>query len=340
MDLHNEGSMNIYVPQRAVSANGSTNQICSIPCSVSNDINSNFAVSGVYSVAMWFKAYGTGRQDDLFARDGPAYSMCLNFNTNDKLYFFISNSEAAGTPLAYRDGKWHHVVGTYDNNLVSEQIKLYMDGELVDTTTSTKGTADCTENDILLFGYTQTAGDFYGEICNFQFWSGTALDADEVKRVYSGIPVTDNRVCEFKFDDFVNGNVENNPNVIWDTTEAISGGWNATPSWVDRDIQCWCTRWDEGNWDVQIETMLNASDRNFLFDNVVPGAVRELYNVLGTPEYIDTTYSSSNTLIFEPLSGYGLSGLRKPRTIGVKSISDTFLNNKIFSVKIDGMRIE
>jgi len=338
MDLHNEGSMNIYVPQRAVSADGASNQICSIPCSVSLGVNEEFAVSGTYSVAMWFKAYGTGRQDNLFARAGPAYSMNLLFNTNNKITFYISNSEAAGTPLTYRDGKWHHVVGTYDNNLVSEQIKLYMDGELVDTTTSTKGTADCTENAILLFGYTPTAGDFYGEMCNFQFWSGTALDADEVKRVYSGIPVTDKRICEFKFNDYVKGDFS--PLVSWDTTETISGNWYSAPTYVDRDIQCWCNRWDEGNWDVQIETILNAADRNFLFDNVVPGAVRELYNVLGTPEYIDTTYSSSNTLIFEPLSGYGLSGLRKPRTIGVKSISDTFLNHEIFSVKVDGMRIE
>ena len=105
-------------------------------------------------------------------------------------------------------------------------------------------------------------------------------------------------------------------------------------------IDCWCSRWDEGNWNVTIETFMRSGARNELFTYVVPGAVRELYNILGTPKFIDGTYESGNTLICSPIHGYGLSSLREERMIAVKSISDTFLNRDKFSIKIEGNRID
>ena len=105
-------------------------------------------------------------------------------------------------------------------------------------------------------------------------------------------------------------------------------------------LQCWCTRWTEDNWGVTIETFLTSSSRNTLFKYVVPGAYRERNKILGIPTYIDTTYTSSNTLRIEPTSGFGLSSLRQSRTIVVKNISDTFLTPKLFHVKIEGVRLD
>jgi len=111
-------------------------------------------------------------------------------------------------------------------------------------------------------------------------------------------------------------------------------------SYPDFYIDCWCTRWDESNWDVIVETFLSSGARNMLFKNVAPGAIRELYNILGRPKYIDTTYSSGNTLILSPLSNYPLSSLVKERKIAVKNISDTFLTPNKFSIKIEGKRLD
>jgi hypothetical protein len=105
-------------------------------------------------------------------------------------------------------------------------------------------------------------------------------------------------------------------------------------------IDCWCTRWDESNYDVTIETFLPSGERNTLFNNVVPGAVRELYNILRKPYFIDTTYESGNSLILEPLSGYGLSGVRERRTVAVKSISDTFINWENLGTKLECKRLD
>lgn len=100
------------------------------------------------------------------------------------------------------------------------------------------------------------------------------------------------------------------------------------------------TRWDEGNWDLTIEIFLDSGNRNTLFTHLVPGAVGELYNILGTPYYKDITYTSSNTLIIHPLTGYGLSSLREGRMIAVKNISDTFINPEYFGIKIEGFRTD
>ena len=99
-------------------------------------------------------------------------------------------------------------------------------------------------------------------------------------------------------------------------------------------------RWDEGDWNVVIETFLDSSNRDTLFGNVVPGAVTEMYNILGTPKYWDTTYSSGNTLILEPQHSYGVSSLREKRIVAVKSITDTFINRNYFHVKIECLRLD
>ncbi|MBE3094411.1 MAG: hypothetical protein IMZ52_05220 [Actinobacteria bacterium] len=104
-------------------------------------------------------------------------------------------------------------------------------------------------------------------------------------------------------------------------------------------IQCWCTRFDEDGYNVVIETFLGSANRNLLFSHVVPGAVSEQYNVLGKPHFIDSTYSQSNTLWLECISGYGLSSVRTSREISCKSISDSFITPNYFNVKIEGVRL-
>jgi len=112
---------------------------------------------------------------------------------------------------------------------------------------------------------------------------------------------------------------------------------NAYPNFY---IDCWCTRWDESNWDVVVETFLSSGARDILFKNVAPGAVRELSNILGKPKYIDTTYHSGNTLILSPISTYPLSSIVNERRIAVKNISDAFLTPNKFSIKIEGKRLD
>jgi hypothetical protein len=105
-------------------------------------------------------------------------------------------------------------------------------------------------------------------------------------------------------------------------------------------IKCWCTRWDENDYTVSVETFLGSANRNLLFSHITPGLYRELYNVLGKPKYIDGTFRKANTLWLEPVGGYGLSGLRKSRLVTVKNASDTIITPNYFNVKLECVRID
>lgn len=131
-------------------------------------------------------------------------------------------------------------------------------------------------------------------------------------------------------------NIITHINIIDGETLRIYYSCNKYPNYY---IDCDASRWDETNYDITIETFLRKTNRNKLFNNLVPGAVGELYEILGKSVFKDSTYSSGNTLILHPLDGTGLSGLREDRTIAVKSISDTFVTKDLFNVKIEGKRL-
>jgi len=73
---------------------------------------------------------------------------------------------------------------------------------------------------------------------------------------------------------------------------------------------------------------------------VTPGACRELYNILDLPKFIDSTYTSSNTLRFSPNAAFNISSIRETRTVAVKNIQDSFLTNDLYSMKIESVRID
>ena len=84
---------------------------------------------------------------------------------------------------------------------------------------------------------------------------------------------------------------------------------------------------------------MSSGARNFLFNNVKPGVMKEQKIQLGWIIVTDLTFNSGNTLIIEPIDTYGLSGIRESKTIVVKNISDTFISPDLFAIKIEGSRI-
>lgn len=100
-----------------------------------------------------------------------------------------------------------------------------------------------------------------------------------------------------------------------------------------------CSRWDEDNWNVTIEIVANKETRDTLLGNITPGAVAELYTILGEPKFIDTTFSSGNTIWIIPKVKSGLIYLREPTKIAVKRYSETMLRWDLFKIKIEGVRL-
>lgn len=71
----------------------------------------------------------------------------------------------------------------------------------------------------------------------------------------------------------------------------------------DDYIQCYCSQWDSSNYSVVLRTWLTKGEVTTLRDNLVPGAVGELYQILGKPTYYDKTWEGGNTLRLVPNSG-------------------------------------
>jgi len=65
-------------------------------------------------------------------------------------------------------------------------------------------------------------------------------------------------------------------------------------------IDCRCSRWDVQDYSVICETWLKKDDLQTLVSNIVPGGVKELYQILGRKFYYDQTWQSKNTIKLEP----------------------------------------
>ena len=102
-------------------------------------------------------------------------------------------------------------------------------------------------------------------------------------------------------------------------------------------IECPCARWDEENYSVTIETYLTKSQRDTLRNNIRPGAVAELYRILGKPVYYDTSFGM-NTITVAPISGTQLANMHSEVTLYVKNYAERITDANDFHVKIVGYK--
>ena len=88
-------------------------------------------------------------------------------------------------------------------------------------------------------------------------------------------------------------------------------------------ISCMCSRWDQSDYNIVVETWLKKSDVQTLMDHTKPGAVGELYEVLGSKVHYDQTWAGNNTLKFVPNSDADstLSDMRDTTIVYVKNLT-------------------
>ena len=348
MPLTKQGSMKIYASNRCLKFDGSGDYVTLPP---------NLNIGGSMTVSAWVNMTNQHTADSSYPtvinkwnddddNQGTCWSLVINHFDYRPTFLRMGSLRPTGGGAGkggrsfignkkLASGQWHHIVATYEYiDKDHGTIKLYSNGEL---DTSWSNQTNCSGLTYSYNGNTYIGGNqgepFSGQIHDIRLYSGLCMTPSQIKMLYNGIDIKDHLFGHWKCDDRKGTTVKDYSNYKRDGTIT-----NAT--WSDRDIKCWCSRWDEGNWDLTVETFLDACDRNLLFDSVTPGATRELYNVLGLPKFFDSTYSYKNTLIIEPITGFGISSLRKGREVAVKNISDTFLNKETFGVKIECNRID
>lgn len=321
MSMTDQGSQYIYVASGCLYFDGTSDYV-----TVSN--SDYLSVGGSLAFGLWFKLDSNISQDGYLLRKGSDWSFLYDLSDGEIDSHIGLNGDNANISVSCDKNKWQHIMTTWDGTT----SVVYMDGDRINSTTGT-APIDQSGDDLYIGSRTTTENEIMGWLHDIRIYSGNALSDTDVKKIYNGINITDGLVGHWKFND-------NNKTTATDTTSYDHDGTINGATSADRGIRCWNSRWDEGNWDMTVETFMDPCDRNYLMDNVTPGAVSELYNILGTPKYIDTTWRNRNTLIFEPISDYGLSSLRQRRKIGVRNITDSFITPEVYFLKIEGRRLD
>jgi hypothetical protein len=106
-------------------------------------------------------------------------------------------------------------------------------------------------------------------------------------------------------------------------------------------IEGMASRWDSQDYSVIFETWLKKVDLQLLRNNIRPGAVGELYNILGKPKYYDKTWTGDNTVRLVSSPGGDRSNLpymRNDAILYVKNISDSPLpgDRGFINLKLEG----
>ena len=107
-------------------------------------------------------------------------------------------------------------------------------------------------------------------------------------------------------------------------------------------IDCICTRWNVDGYETIVTAILTKEQLQTLRENITPGAVGELYKILGRPKYYDQTWKGNNTLKLKPNPNPAkmsnrLSKLRDETIVFVKNITEHPLGDtQYLDVKIEG----
>lgn len=175
---------------------------------IESSISTNILNSD-YTISFWGNSSnGSGNQTFINTGNGSSTAFVrIDYSASGNLNFFHRNSASTtyndvSIVSGMADGNWHHIVITKDD----ANVKVYKDGDLESTITSTSGTySNPTTLQIGRNNYnTNGVNNFDGSIDQVRIYS-TALDSDQVADLYNEKPEVD--TSNFKA-------------VLWDGTSA------------------------------------------------------------------------------------------------------------------------
>jgi hypothetical protein len=155
--------------------------------SLADDSDLDFAATESFSVGAWIKTSSSNTQAVMIKYDGgnPYWSIYTS-SVGGVAQFVIRDSSGTQVTLnstnAVNDGNWHHLVGVRD--VGSDQIKIYVDGILTNSTTDTTTTTFANTGSLGIGkATTGTANWFTGSI-DEPFVTATALTGSQIKNMY------------------------------------------------------------------------------------------------------------------------------------------------------------
>lgn len=153
----------------------------------------SFTKSNPFSIITWFKT--TSSASGSFVENqanfgGTAAGYGLFKFTDNKIYFQLADGISQFqvlSPLTYADGNYHYVAATYDGSGNSNGMKLYIDGSLVATGSSSNIGGSITSTNPLLIGNDLSlTSALIGQLDNLKIYP-YALTSSQINSDYNSI---------------------------------------------------------------------------------------------------------------------------------------------------------
>jgi len=161
-----------------------------IDCGTYDDFFSSRSPDTKMSFSFWFKTSPSGDAHPKYFFSCANYTNGLNgYIKSGIVYFGTSSSTIATSTSTYDDGNWHHCLGVWDN-LGTTPTRLWIDGVLVGTDTSTRVN---NFNEKPFYLGRETGGTGYkcygGNLDEFAVWEGDM--SGDVATIWGGGTPTD-----------------------------------------------------------------------------------------------------------------------------------------------------
>jgi len=99
-----------------------------------------FVIRDRLTIMAWVRPIDTGAIMDVLSRSTAPQLFAIR-DAGNRSYFYLPGTTVAGWNFAYPndlfDGYWHHLAGTYDKDAGANNLRYYIDGNLVAFTTAT-----------------------------------------------------------------------------------------------------------------------------------------------------------------------------------------------------------
>lgn len=160
---------------------------------LANESNFDFNHTNSFSVAFWIKMISISADQGIIMKSndlttGIGWGIYFN-NSGDTISFKLADGTTAYTvtsSTAFTTSKYNHIVVTYDGSSNRSGMKIYVNGNLETTGTSSTISNSILNNSSVIIGAESDAGSkLTGYIDDVQIWN-TALSTTDITDLYSG----------------------------------------------------------------------------------------------------------------------------------------------------------
>jgi hypothetical protein len=157
----------------------------------------NLDLSSSFTISSWFNTNKDYTGDGFIVNKGGHGSETAGANLNfgiwigadEKIRYGFETTSGANnwitSPLTYNDGKWHHVVGVFDN--AGNSLKLYIDGLLVASKSDVTSIPETNSKPFRVGANSQSNTNYFtGNIDEVRIWKNIAFTGQQAVDIYDG----------------------------------------------------------------------------------------------------------------------------------------------------------